>query len=519
MELYSMGVLLLVGMSLAIHEILGKTKSEYQWIARLAVSILFYTLIAKLRIVFLALSVVSVWASAVYMEKIAAAGKAKRKAGDYTREEKKALKKETQKKKRVVLYMAILFNLGILILVRYILPVTSYRIVLPLGISFYTFMAISYLIDVYGEKYEAEKNAAKIALYLSWFPQMLQGPINRFDYVRDSLFGVSRLTYEKAKSCGLLFLIGAVKKYALANALAPTVNEILLRNDLSDVPGSVLLFTAFLYAIEQYADFSGGIDMVLGISGLFGVRMNENFRQPYFSKSVAEFWRRWHISLGAFLRDYVFYPFAMLPGIMKLNDKLSKRCGKHIARSVVGGLGNLLVFLLVGLWHGSEAHYIAWGLYNGVIIALSDLCAPAFTGLNNMLHINGESRSCNLFRMIRTFAIITLAGYFDVVPKLSNGFICFKNTFTAFNASQFKVWLQYIYDCGLISDVAVIVAILAAVIVLTFSIMRENKIEPIDYICSRKIVARWAIYLVLIYVMLFGFASAGENGGFMYAGF
>lgn len=519
MELYSMGMLLLVALSLTVHEIIGKKKSEYQWIARLAASICFYAMIAKLRIMFLALSVISVWLAAVTIDKITLKGKEERKASELTREEKKALKKKTQSKKRVILYIAIAFNLGILIVVRYILPSAVKGLLLPLGISFYTFMAISYLVDVYGEKYQAEHNVAKIALYLSWFPQMLQGPINRFDYVKDSLFGKSSITYERAKACAVLFLLGAVKKYALANALGPAVDEIFLRGSVSDVPGSFLLFTAFLYAIEQYADFSGGIDMVLGISGLFGVQMNENFRQPYFSKSVAEFWRRWHISLGSFLRDYVFYPFAMLPKVMKLNDRLSKRFGKHIGRSVVGGIGNLLVFVLVGLWHGRELHYIVWGLYNGIIIAVSDFCAPAFAALNKKLHINSDGKGYSIFRMLRTFVIIMFAGYFDAVPDVSNSFICFKNTFMSFNASQFKTWIAYIYECGLISDIAVIVAVASAVIVLTCSILRENHIDPVDFVRSRHILIRWPVYLVLIYVMLFGFASAGGSGDFMYAAF
>lgn len=514
-----MAFLMLVLLFLAVHELIGRFKSEYQWMVRLLASLCFYIITAKNRILFLTLSIVSVWVSAVMMDKIAIKAKEERKSGVFSHEEKKIHKKKTQKKKSVILYGAIIFNLGILIVVRYILPSVSKVILLPLGISFYTFMAISYLIDVYGEKYVAEKNVAKVALYLSWFPQMVQGPINRFDYVKESLFGKSKLSYDKAKECVLLFLIGTMKKYALANVLAPIVNEIFLRGDFTDIPGSFLLFIAFLYAIEQYADFSGGIDMILGVSLLFGVKMNENFRQPYFSKTVAEFWRRWHISLGAFLRDYVFYSFAMHPKMMKLNDSLSKRFGKHIGRSVVGGIGNLVVFLLVGLWHGSELHYIVWGLYNGIIIAVSDLCAPLFSRLNNKLRINSDSKVYQLFRILRTFVIIMIAGYFDAISNVSNGLICLKNTLVNFNVTQFKPYINYIYGCHLISDTGILTALAAVLIIFILSIIRENKTEPIDIICNRNIVVRWTIYLLIIYVCLFGFASAGGNGGFMYAMF
>lgn len=519
LELYSIAFVLFITVALLIHELLGRYKSEYQWILRLVASLAFYVYLARIRIVFLLLSAISIWLSGVLMDRITNAGKAERKSGDYSREEKKELKKKTQKKKLVILFATILFNLSILILVRYILPFTNVGLALPLGISFYTFMAISYLIDVYGEKYEAEKNSVKVILYLSWFPQMIQGPINRFDYVKESLFGKSTLTYRWAKSCLLLFLYGSMKKYAIANVLAPSINEIFCRADLTEVPGSYLLFTAFLYAIQQYADFSGGIDMVLGISGLFGVRMNDNFRQPYFAKSLAEFWRRWHISLGSFLRDYVFYPFAMHPKIMKLNERISKRFGNHMGRSIIAGMGNLLVFLLVGLWHGSEMHYILWGLYNGIIIAAGDFAAPVSASLLKVLRINAESKIYNAFRIIRTFMIIVFAGYFDAIDNVRNGFAAFKLTFTSFKAELFNSSLQYIYDCGLINDMGIITAIIGCCTVFIFSILREKKCDVFATIQDKNIVIRWLIYFLLIYTLLFGFAASGYNGGFMYAEF
>jgi len=205
--------------------------------------------------------------------------------------------------------------------------------------------------------------------------------------------------------------------------------------------------------------------------------------------------------------------------MMKLNDKLSKRFNKHIGRSVIAGMGNLLVFLLVGLWHGSALHYIAWGLYNGIIIVVSDFCAPLFDKTKSRLGIKKDSKIFGAFQIVRTFLLIVLAGYFDAVSDVSNGLVCFKNTFTNFGASQFGACLQYIYDCGLISDLAIVTCIIAVAIVLVTSILKENHKDPIAIISGSNIVIRWAIYLVMIYVMLFGFASSGGNGGFMYAVF
>ena len=522
MELYSVAFFLFVAFFLCIHELAGKYKTEYQWVVRLVASLLFYTWIAKWRIIALIVSVVSVYLGARRMNAISAEGRAARKGGDLSKEEKKLLKAAELRRKRGILAGTLAVNLGILIAVKYIAPHIGQGakgIALPLGISFYTFMAISYLLDVYGEKYVAEENIGKIALYLSWFPQMLQGPINRFDHVRESLFGRSRLEYEQFKSCALLFLFGAIKKYALANVLAPCVNEFFTRSDLSDLPGSLLLFVAFLFAIEQYADFSGGIDMVMAVSGLFGVKMDDNFKQPYFSRSLAQFWRRWHISLGSFMRDYVFYPFAMLPFMAKLNKKAGDRFGKRFGRSLVAGISNLLIFALVGLWHGSQLHYLIWGLYNGIIIAVSDFGEPLFDTIRKKLKINADSRPYALFQMLRTFMIIVLAGYFDAVEDVSNGLICFKNTFLSFRAGELKTWLAYMYDCNLISDIGMIVAAVSLLLVIAVSILRENHKDFISLVLGRNIVIRWAVYFVMIYIMLFGFASAGAGGGFMYAAF
>ena len=517
--IYSMIFLLFMAAALAAHEITGRFKSEYQWVIKLIASAAFYLYSAGWRVIFLLLSIISVWAIALKLDAMSENDKVHLAGSNYSKEEKKLYKKKRAGRKRLLLFCAIGFNLSLLVLVRFVMPRMLNDIVLPLGISFYTFMAISYLADVYGGKYQAEKNAAKVALYLSWFPQMLFGPINRFDYVKDTLFGSSRLNYERIRRCGILFLFGAIKKFALANFLSPCVNEIFGRESLSDLPGSFLLFTALLFAIEQYADFSGGIDMVMAISGLFAVKMNDNFRQPYFSKTLSEFWRRWHISLGAFLRDYVFYPFALLLPIEKLNKAVSRRFGKRFARSVVAGIGNILIFLLVGLWHGSDVHYIVWGLYFGVIIAVSDFLEPAFMRLKALLCINSDSKIFKAFQIARTFFIVVLAGYFDAITNVSNGIVCFKNTFFKFNIKELVPCIKYLYDCALIPDLGLIAALITLAIILTVSLLSEKQIDVTHTLMSKNIVFRWSVYFVLLYVMLFGFAASGNGGGFMYAAF
>ena len=166
--------------------------------------------------------------------------------------------------------------------------------------------------------------------------------------------------------------------------------------------------------------------MVLGVAKLFGLDMAPNFRQPYFSTSLANFWQRWHISLGQWMRDYVFYPFALTKGIQKISKWCGEKLGKHFAKSIPACLANILVFTLVGIWHGPELHFLVWGLYNALIIALSDLLEPVFKKLNVLLHINEKGKGMHIFRIIRTFIIVVRVRRFQ--PHLSPARIA-KNKF------------------------------------------------------------------------------------------
>ena len=172
------------------------------------------------------------------------------------------------------------------------------------------------------------------------------------------------------------------------------------------------LLAILLYSLQQYADFSGGIDMVLGVAQLYGIEMMPNFRQPYFLPRW-DFWRRWHISLGAWMRDYLFYPFALTKPMQRFGKWATSHWGKHFGRVLPAAVANLLVFAVVGIWHGPQAHYLAWGLYNGLVIALADLLEPAFKKLNTVLHIPTESRGWHVFRIVRTFIIVNIGWYFD----------------------------------------------------------------------------------------------------------
>ena len=507
MELYSAAFIGFVIISVIVHETVGRKCANRQWIVRLAVSVAFYTAIAKWRIIFLAISAFTIWYGAIRLETIA----------DKT-SEKSISKSDAKRLKRKIATILVIVNLGILVITKYVLPVMSHPIILPLGISYYTLMSVSYVIDVFGEKYKCEKNPAKLALYLIWFPQILQGPINRYDSISESLFGSNLICSDSLKRNALLFLFGALKKYAIANVMIGTVGEV-FGGDLSQKPGGFLLTGAFLYAVCQYADFSGGIDMMFAISQLFGVKMDQNFRQPYFAKSLAQFWRRWHITLGSFMKSYVFFPFAANKHILALNKRIGNKLGKHMARSVIGGMGNILVFFLVGLWHGPKLHFILWGLYNGLIIAVSDMCAPVFSRARSFAHIEDTNKAWNTFRIIRTFAIVCFAGYFDYIEDFSDSIIAFKNTLLHFGPGISRLWILDLFNSKVLSVQKVTVFTLAVVILFVADVLKENKADPVKILCDRPAVVRWPVYYTMIILLLMSFTLVGAEAGFMYAAF
>ena len=194
---------------------------------------------------------------------------------------------------------------------------------------------------------------------------------------------------------------------------------------------------------------SGGIDLVTGIAQLFGIRLAPNFKRPYFSVSLGDFWRRWHISLGSWMRDYVFYPFALTRPVSRMSKALKKKAGTHIARALPAALGNILVFLLVGVWHGAQMNYVLWGLYNGVILAFTALVEPVYKKMNERLPRLTASGGFHLFRILRTFLVVNIGWYFDRCVRVSDAFAMLHKTFFAFNAQQLFDGVEAVYAAGI----------------------------------------------------------------------
>ena len=362
------------------------TPRRAQWLVLLAASIFFY-LWSDLRAgLFLLASILITYFSAVRMEAIRAA---------------EADENRARARCRRVLLAGMLANLGILAALKYLnfllqniaaltgasLPVL--RLLLPLGISYYTFQTVGYLLDVYWKRTQAQTNVLRLALFVSFFPQLVQGPIGRYDRLGPQLTEGHALEWDSLRRGMWRIAWGLFLKMVLADWAG------VFREAIFAAPeqyGGIAIFGTLLYTVELYGNFAGGIDLAIGISLLFGIRLDENFRRPFFSGSLTEFWQRWHITLGTWMKDYVFFPLSMSRAMRAFGKKSKARFGKKIGRVLPLCLSNLIVFFLVGLWHGPSWANIGWGLYNGVIIASTNLLGERYAALRSRLGIREDAK-------------------------------------------------------------------------------------------------------------------------------
>lgn len=273
-------------------------------------------------------------------------------------------KAQTKKRAKTWMWLNIILNLGILALFKYydffvvefaqLFQLSTegllIKVILPVGISFYTFQALSYSIDIYRGKIEPTKDIVAFFAFISFFPQLVAGPIERASSLLPQFLKKREFDYDTAMEGMRQILWGLFKKLLIANNCAYAVDSVFYLHSRTPIPGSDLLLAAILFSFQIYADFSGYSDIAIGTAKLFGIKLSRNFNNPYFSRNVSEFWRRWHISLMSWFRDYVYIPLG--------GNQRSK------FRTIINVF---VVFLLSGMWHGANWTFIVWGLYHAVL--------------------------------------------------------------------------------------------------------------------------------------------------------
>lgn len=377
-----------------------------------------------------------------------------------------------------MLTLVVAANLAVLLFVKFYplcetrLNFPAFNILTPMGISFYTLQVIAYCVDVYKGKTEAQSNFMKYLLFVSFFPQILQGPIPRHEQLKEQLYEGHVFDYRTVKYGFQLILWGMFLKMVIADRAAIFVNAVFPEYHLYE--GTVLAVAAVLYSIQLYTDFLGCVCIAMGAAQVFGIQLQTNFERPYMAVSIKDFWRRWHISLSSWLRDYVYIPLG------------GNRKGK-IRRYV----NLLLTFLVSGIWHGSGLQYIFWGLMQGSYQVAGEILMPLRDAVKKALKINENSDFYVLWQRLCTFVLITISWVIFRASNLRAGLSMLKRIIT-----DFTPWVLFdgtLYEFG-ISSHSFIALILCIILVMIIEHMQE-KGNIREMLSRQHIIVRWCIYL------------------------
>jgi len=447
------------------------------------------------------------------------------------------LEKFEGRKKRWVLMASILTNIGMLAFFKYFnfanenlallakfigwnYPIHSLAIILPIGLSFHTFQSLSYTIEVYRGHQKAERHFGYLALYVMYYPQLVAGPIERPQNVLHQLHTERRFEYQRVTDGLKRMAWGMFKKIVVADRMVLFVNPVY--NDPTQHSGPALVFATLAFAIQIYCDFSGYSDIALGSAQVMGVKLMKNFDHPYFARSISEFWRRWHISLSTWFRDYVYIPLG----------------GNRVAKPR-WAFNLFITFLISGLWHGADWTYIIWGALHGSYLVLSILTEPFWKRLSTLTRLDSLPRLKIVISTLTTFFLVTFAWIFFRAASLSEALYIVSHLASGWHAYLAQSWhtivqegFQNIANLGPYSIVNAVFTIFTplteesrTVIVLTaFALMILIVIEVLQYqgnlleqFHQKPVYLRRIVYASLIAVILiFGTSYASVQQAFIY---
>ena len=536
---------------------------QYRWVSLLLMSILFYAAWGYAAITYVGFTVIVAYLGGLWMTRIYTKGdETIREAERLTLEEKGEQVSEDGLQKKPVLdrawknkqklmikhrcrsalwicVFAILFILIQTKVVKYIqgqwpdfvfpgmsfgslqislnaLSVGTHRfsLIVPLGISYYTLSLIGYLADVYWRKEKAERNPFKLFLFAVYFPKILQGPITKYRTTAAELFAEHRFSFDSFCQGLQRFAWGYFKKLVVADRLNIFVQQVF--GDNGSYGGSLVVVAAIFGAFQLYCDFSGCMDMALGVSGALGITLDENFNHPFLSKNAAEFWRRWHITLGLWFKDYVYMPLAVSPTLMKFSGEIRKKGMKRFGKAMATIVPLSVVWILTGLWHGTGLNYLMWGIYWGVLIILSSVFEPELKKLSGGLKINTEGGAWQVFRQFRTFLLFVISRLITIPGNLQRTEVFIERIFRCFE--PWHLVNGDLYKAGL-DRPNFILGMLGIILILWVDQMEERKnTSVVKIVAGQHIVVRWLVfYMVIFSIMIFGVYGPGyDASAFVY---
>ena len=479
-----------------------------QWCALLVASLVFYGFSNYVYLIYLGISFLVSYSAAIFCQYKLFKRVANSETKEYELNPKRVEEHQTRRKyENIITAISISVNVGILAVLKYFnffagsvnsifhLSLTTYNFIIPLGISFYTFSLIAYNIDCCKRTTKAEKNPLKFLLFVSYFPKILQGPISSYKKLKeDGLFEKHSFKDNNYLKSFFRISIGLIKKIAIANVLNLYVNA--SYSNIDKTFGAGLLLTSFLYTIQLFCDFSGFADITIGVSGLFGVKLEENFNIPYISKSISEFWRRWHITLSAWLKKYIYIPL-----------------GGNKVPIWRWAINILIVWLVSGIWHGANWTFVVWGLFHGILILLSGLPKQ----IKKRKGLSLSSKESNKF-----IGVLSIIGTFVLVNV---GWILFRSD-SIYTAARFvwhmvKVWQPSTYS--IFSDETISKAnwlfVFSLVLVLVLIVVRVIMNYQSTILSKTKhrevisIISKYAVTIAFFVIAIFAFTYLNSMGG------
>ena len=490
-----------------------------RWVL-LAFSYLFFFAVSGRLLCYLLFSTLSIHHFGLWLSVVQSEGS--RQLKEVERSQKKALSAKIRKKQTLIMALAVFVHIGILAVLKYSpFAITNINTVLrllhlsytvkipeylvPIGISFYTLQAVSYLFDVYRKTIPADRNLLRLALFMSFFPQIMEGPICRYTDTAASLWKADRISYSDLIAGSQRIMFGIMKKLIVADRLNLFIEDVFLNYENYD--GFVIAIAVVGYTLQLYMDFSGTMDLALGTAQIFGVKLPENFRRPFFSKTISEFWQRWHITLGSWLKDYIFYPVSMSKPVTNLAMRARKKYGNHAGSLVAGSIALFCVWIANGIWHGAGWNYIFFGMYHFVFILCGNIAQPTVIKVTQNLHIDRKSLPYRIVQIIRTDILVCIGELFFRAHGLRAGLGMFRTMFTDFTLASLRDGSLFTFGMDQ-KDFVILGAF--AVFLLVIGILQEKGVVIRDVINSRNVLLRFAVYYaVIMIIVIFGAYGIG----------
>ena len=494
-----------------------------QWVVLLCSSVVFYAFAGLTCCVFLAAVIVVSYLTVALMGKRQRACAVWLDANkELPKEQRKAYKNKSKKGNLTIVCIGILVLVLSLVYAKFVsayfgVKVSAHGISLGayaleiMGISYYTFIAIGYMLDVYREKAPVQRNFAKHALFIGFFPQLVMGPISKYSDVGEQYFAPHAFEGKNLYCGGVRIAWGFFKKLVIADAIAPAVGAIVAQQK----GGVFFVLLCLFYSVRIYGDFTGGIDIVLGCAEMLGIKLPENFNRPFSSKSTAEYWRRWHITMGSWFTTYIFYPLSVTKSMQKLSKWSRAHLGTWIGKRLPVYITTIVTWLVTGLWHGIAWNFVVWAMLNCLVLLVSQELEPLYTKFRTKFPRLHASAPYQTFMIVRTFCLMALIRVLDCYMNVPLTFRKFFSVFTTPNWGR-------LFDGGLTSlgVSATSFVVIGVGILAMWGVSQLGKDRPLrEKLWEKPWLGSLALVAIVFAVLVFGSYGLGyDASAFIYGG-